>query len=279
MINSKEIIKTHVQAESKIGELKDLFESLEIMNMKLVESEKSKTRFLSLIRNEFDNPLVGMVSLMGQLHTTLKAKGGEEYELLHLAYMDALKLNYQLSNIVSAAAVETDVLEKNISLFNIASMMEDIDQGLTYILENKQNKVVKNITCSDAIYNDRDKIYTIIINLLANAYEYSLPDTEISIDIFEDDKKLFMSVRNVGSEIKDKKALFDAFYQQGQGFSRPHQGLGIGLSITKVFVEFLGGEIFITRDGNANVFIASLPLYENSDQISFGAELDGFMFD
>jgi len=274
-----ESIKSCETIESNREEVQELFETLEDMNMKLIESEKARTRFLSLIRNEFDNPLVGMVSLMGQLHATLKEKGGEDFELLHLAYMDALKLNYQLSNIVSAATVETGVLEKNLSLFSIVSMLDDIDSALTYIFENKKNTVLKHLLCPDTIYNDRDKIYTIIINLLANAYEYSEPNTEVSVEIFEDDQKLFIIVRNIGLEIKDKKAIFDAFYQQGQGFNRTHQGLGIGLSITKVFIEFLGGEILITRDDNTNVFIASLPIYENGDEVSFGAELDGFMFD
>ncbi len=231
-----ESIKSSATIESNSEEVQELFETLEDMNMKLIESEKARTRFLSLIRNEFDNPLVGMVSLMGQLHATLKENGGEDFELLHLAYMDALKLNYQLSNIVSAATVETGVLEKNLSLFSIVSMLDDIDNALMYIFENKKNIVVKNVSCPDTIYNDRDKIYTIIINLLANAYEYSEANTEVKIEIFEDEQKLFIIVTNIGLEIKDKKAIFDAFYQQVQVFNRTHQGLGIGLSITKLFI-------------------------------------------
>lgn len=257
----------------------DCFTQVEKLNAKLVEAESSKTRFLSLIRNEFDNPLVGMVTLLRQLNTTVGAKDDEDGETAHLVYMDALKLNFQLSNILAVASVETGVLEKNITIFNIASMLKDIDDALSHLFEKKNLKVTKTLQCADEIFNDRDKVYTILINLIANAYEYCTPGTEVTIDIFEDDGKLFVSVRNRGDKIKDAQAIFDAFYQQKQGFSRVHQGLGVGLSVVGAFVDFLGGEIFVSRDGECNVFVASLPVYENSNEVSFGGELDAFMFD
>ncbi|MDO8455014.1 MAG: ATP-binding protein, partial [Sulfurimonas sp.] len=101
----------------------------------------------------------------------------------------------------------------------------------------------------------------------------------ISIDIFEDDKMLYMIIHNTGIDIKDKKSIFDPFYQQRMGFTRIHQGLGLGLSVTKTYIEFLGGSIFITRDNDANVFIAQLPIHHSNEEMSFGEELDGFTFD
>jgi signal transduction histidine kinase len=258
----------------------DCFSQITKLNAKLIESESSKTRFLSLIRNEFDNPMVGMVTLLRQLNTQGADHLDEDYkETLHLIYMDALKLNYQLSNIISVASVETGVLERNTTIFNIASMLNDIDDSLRHIFETKSLKVTKNIQCSEEVFNDRDKIYTILSNLIANAYEYCTPSTEVEISIFEDDNKLFISVRNRGDKIKDPKAIFDAFYQQKQGFSRTHQGLGIGLSVVGAFVDFLGGDIFISRDADSNVFVASIPSIDQDGAIGFGGELDAFLFD
>lgn len=257
----------------------DCFKQLEKLSAKLIEAEKSKTRFLSLIRNEFDNPLVGMVSLLGQVYASMKKRDDDDTEIMHLVYMDALKLNFQLSNILAVAAVETGVLEKNTTIFNISSMLKDIDNALQHLFQDKNLKVIQSVKCSDEIFNDRDKIYTILINLIANAYEYCTPHTEVEISIFEDDTKLFFSIRNRGDKIKDPQAIFDAFYQQKQGYSRVHQGLGVGLSVVGAFVDFLGGDIFVSRDGDCNVFVASLPTYENDGEISFGATLDTFMFD
>ena len=258
----------------------DCFSQISKLNAKLIQSESSKTRFLSLIRNEFDNPMVGMITLLRQLsQPSDETMDDDARETLHLVYMDALKLNFQLSNIISVAAVETGVLEHNTTIFNIASMLNDIDDSLRHIFETKLLKVTKNIQCSEEIFNDRDKIYTILINLIANAYEYSTPSTEVEINIFEDDGKLFISVRNRGDKIKDSKAIFDAFYQQTDGYNRTHQGLGVGLSVVGAFVDFLGGDIFITRDGDSNVFVASIPSLEQDSAIGFGGELDAFFFD
>ena len=241
----------------------DCFSQISKLNAKLIQSESSKTRFLSLIRNEFDNPMVGMVTLLRQLNQPNSETMDEDArETLHLVYMDALKLNFQLSNIISVASVETGVLEHNTTIFNIASMLDDIDDALRHIFETKLLKVTKNIQCSEEIF-----------------YEYSTPSTEVEINIFEDDGKLFISVRNRGDKIKDSKAIFDAFYQQTDGYNRTHQGLGVGLSVVGAFVDFLGGDIFITRDGDSNVFVASVPSLEQDSAIGFGGELDAFFFD
>jgi signal transduction histidine kinase len=255
------------------------FRQREKLSAKLIEAEKSKTRFLSLIRNEFDNPLVGMVVLLGQLHKSMKKRNDEDFETLDLVYMDALKLNFQLSNIIAVAAVETGMLEKNTTIFNINSMIDDIDSALGFLFEEKHLKVSRNIQCSEEIFNDRDKIHSILINLIANAYKYCTPNTEVGIELFEDDGKLFISIRNRGDKIKDANAIFDAFYQQKEGYNRVSQGLGIGLSVVGAFIDFLGGNIFVTRDGDSNVFVASIPTYTHDGEVSMGTELDSFMFD
>ncbi len=257
----------------------ECFRQLEKLNHKLLEAERSKDRFLSLVRNEFDNPLVSMVTLLKILDKKLKEKNPEEYESLHLVYMDALKLNYQLSNILAVAEVETGVLEKNVTLFSINAMLNDIDDSLAHIFENKNISVKKTVSCVDEIYNDRDKIYSILINLIGNAYEYSTPGSEVSIEIFEDDKKLFFTIKNRGEEIKDAHMIFDAFYQQEQSYNRRYQGLGVGLSVVGAYVDFLRGEIFVTRDGDYNVFVAQIPVFEHEGEQSFGDGLDAFMFD
>jgi signal transduction histidine kinase len=258
----------------------DCFSQITKLNAKLIEAESAKTRFLSLIRNEFDNPLVGMVTLLRQINkTAAEMVDNDTKEIHHLVYMDALKLNFQLSNIIAVASVETGVLERNTTIFNIASMLNDIDDSLQHIFETKSLKVTKAIQCGEEVFNDRDKINTILTNLIANAYEYSTPGTEVSIDIFEDDGKLFISIRNRGDKIKDSQMIFDAFYQQKQGYGRAHQGLGVGLSVVGAFIDFLGGNIFISRDGDANVFIASIPSIDQDAAIGFGGDLDAFLFD
>ena len=115
-----------------------------------------------------------------------------------------------------------------------------------------------------------------------NAYEFSKKESVIHVDVFEDEGNLVMSIRNVHNEnenLDEIKKIFNSFYQAHQGYNRLHQGLGLGLSITKSFVDFLGGKIYITKDNDANVFIASLPMVSENEDLSFGEELDSFIFD
>lgn len=281
MISFKELLEQRQIETEEVYDLETMYKSLEKMSQRLVELEKSKNRFLSLVRNSFDNPLFGMVLLQNQLRNSLKEKGDiDNYNLSNLIYGESLTLNFQLSNILAVAEVETGLLEKNFGYFNIEELLEDIFNALEYLCKEKSFKIVKRIDITDnKIYNDRDKLYIILINLIANALQFSISQSEIVIEIAEDDNMLYLVVMNNGDEVKEKQDIFDAFYQESQGFNREYQGLGIGLSVTKAFVNFLGGDIFVTRDGTTNIFVANIPNSKDEHQSLFGNELDSFMFD
>lgn len=261
----------------KYSEDEDCYRQIERLNNKLVDAERSKTRFLSLLRNEFDNPLISIVSMLRELSKSASANA-EESEMIGLAYMDSLKLSFQLTNILAVASVETGVLEKNITTFYLSSMLNDIDHSLSHIFQTKNLQVCRNIRCSEEITNDRDKVYSILLNLIANAYEYSEHGSEVIIEISEEENLLSFSIKNRGDKIQDPQAIFDAFYQQKQGYARSHQGLGIGLSIVGAYIDFLGGSILVSRENDCNTFLATIPLFSQSSE-QFGNEFDSFLFD
>lgn len=94
--------------------------------------------------------------------------------------------------------------------------------------------------------NDKEKLYAILINIIKNAikftdngiirFGYTIKDNEI---------KYFVSDTGIGIPEDKLEAIFDRFVQADLNFSRSYEGAGLGLSITKAYVELLGGKISV----------------------------------
>ncbi len=258
----------------KIKEYEIVFQELKVMNKKLIKSEENKSRFLSLIRNEFNNPLFAVIPLLKDLYNTKKD------ETIKVIYIEMLKLNLQLGNIVSASEIENGVLEKNLTLFDFSALIKDVQDSIEMIYSEKN--ITLQIDLAEEvkeIVNDRDKVNQVLYNLIDNAFNYSKNDSKVLLKIFMKDNLLNLSIENEG-EVIGKISVFDSFEEENI-YSSEKKGLGLGLTIVKTYTEFLTGSLDISRDSikGFNTVKVIVPFYENLEDDIFGGELDDFSFD
>ena len=113
------------------------------------------------------------------------------------------------------------------------------------------------------VFADRDRISSVISNLLGNAVKYSPKDTLITIKCVADSGKVTVSIRDEGMGIQpgDAKMIFDRYYRV-QGTQGKHiAGFGIGLYLSAEIVHRHGGEIWVdSQMGSGSTFSFSLPL-------------------
>lgn len=271
-----QISKRLQEKKDKVVELQETYKELEKLNEKLVISEGNKSKFLSLIRNEFNNPLFGLIPLLEEL---LKNETNDiKKEMLGLVYSQTLSMNYQLNNVMVVAEIETNMLEKSNSVFRVESIVADIIHTVSFVYQDKKIKVNTNIEAKDEICNDREKIYTILDNLLSNAFEFSKENSTIYLDIHELHKNLIFRIQNDGYEKVEKDKIFDTFHHSTK-YNRKSKGLGIGLSVVKSYIEFLGGKIDVEVDGESNVFIFNIPNTKGDCKDMFVNNIDNCSFD
>jgi signal transduction histidine kinase len=113
---------------------------------------------------------------------------------------------------------------------------------------------------------DREKIRTVLRNLLENARKYSLPDSRpVEIEVAEKDGTTVVRVRDDGPGIPeiDLPNLFEPFYRVDRSRSRKTGGYGLGLSICKRIMEAHGGSIAVANNtGRGACFVLSFPMPE-----------------
>jgi signal transduction histidine kinase len=113
------------------------------------------------------------------------------------------------------------------------------------------------------MHTDEVKVRQIIINLLANAVKFT-DCGGIAIGLTQlDDSKIALKISDsgVGISSQDIERIFEPFVQANRSASRPHEGTGLGLSVSRELARLLGGDLVATsRLGEGSVFTAILPL-------------------
>ena len=271
----KEIEKRFEERDHTIYELRVVMQKMEDMNKQLLEAEENRSKFISIIRNEFNNPLASMITLSKRL-TSKKEK--IDIDLIgNSIYRDVLNLNFQIANIISVAEIEAGTLEKEISLVDFDEIIEDIKDALQYLISEKNIKLdIKTSIQSEAIYQDEKKIYAILVNLISNGVNFSPKDSTVHLSITEDEKNLKFVVQDHGEGISEdnREIIFERFRQAHSGMNRTHMGQGLGMGLIRDYIEFLDGEYTLesTLD-ESTTFTFTLPKETNDDNMFMDDDL------
>ncbi|MDD3769844.1 MAG: HAMP domain-containing sensor histidine kinase [Sulfuricurvum sp.] len=225
------------------------------LNKKLIESEKAKSRFLSLVANALNNP---MTALLGMIPHLAPQEGGERRQIYDLIEEEALILDFRIQNLVAAAEIESGINDLSHALVDVASLVHEALESLKYPIRAKNMDVRLDDNLGRNIVSDPRKLYLILKNLLANACCYGEAGTPIDVTLSAQAERVEVTVTNRGEgpDVEYKPQVFTRF-AQGPGGAH---GLGIGLSIVRDYSERMGGSTdYSVREG-AVTFRVDLPL-------------------
>jgi signal transduction histidine kinase len=110
---------------------------------------------------------------------------------------------------------------------------------------------------------DERKFKQIVVNLLSNAVKFTPDGGKVDVAARNLGNKIQIAVRDTGIGIapEDHAAVFEEFKQVGRDYTRKAEGTGLGLALTKRFVELHGGEIRLESAlGKGSTFTFTLPV-------------------
>jgi signal transduction histidine kinase len=110
---------------------------------------------------------------------------------------------------------------------------------------------------------DERKFKQIVVNLLSNAVKFTPDGGRVDVNARLDTDKVEIAVKDTGIGIapEDHAAVFEEFKQVGRDYTRKAEGTGLGLALTKRFVELHGGGIRLeSAPGKGSTFTITLPL-------------------
>ncbi len=256
-----------------------LMKQLELVNEKLKRSETLKGDFISNIRNELNNP---MAALLG-LSKSMKQPSLLKDQLMAIGdsiYQEICVLDFQLRNIFAAAEIEAGEYSLEVMPADIHSLIRSTMNLCGARISEKKIEVNLPVTSvvDDKQYftTDPGKLQLILLNLFANAIEFSKLCGEIKIRFHIAGGLLNVSVQDAGIGIQssDLEIIFDRFKQLNTGLSKSYRGHGLGLAVVKAYLDVLKGSIEIKSKVDAGCLVTlQIP------ELDTGMLTDGFASD
>jgi CheY-like chemotaxis protein/anti-sigma regulatory factor (Ser/Thr protein kinase) len=218
--------------------------------------------------HEIRTPMNGILGFSNLLKTP-NLSGEEQQEYIEVIEKSGKRMLNIINDIISISKIEAGVMELYLEESNINEQIEYI---YTFF---KPEATAKGIALSfknslpeeeALVKTDREKLYAILTNLVKNAIKYT-KEGSIELGYTKKGKQLEFYIKDTGIGIDQDRhtAIFERFIQADISDENALQGAGLGLAISKAYVEMLGGEIWMKSEkGIGSTFYFTLP-YEIYD--------------
>jgi signal transduction histidine kinase len=248
--------------------LKDSYSGLEHKveerTRELEIANRHKSEFLANMSHELRTPLNAIIGFSAMLRERLLGglsdKQAEFIGDIHASGKHLLSL---IDDILDLSKVEAGRMELNLSKVHVASA---IDNALTLVRERAtRHGIALSANVDDNIGEitvDERKLKQILLNLLSNAVKFTPEGGRIDVSARNLESRVEISVADTGIGIapEDQAAVFEEFRQVGSDYTKKAEGTGLGLTLTRKFVELHGGMISLTSEPRSgSIFTFTLP--------------------
>ncbi len=237
----------------------DLLKSKE----KAEESDRLKSAFLANMSHEIRTPMNGILGFANLL-TEPGLTGEKQSEYLGIIEQSGKRMLNIINDIVDISKIESGQMSLNIK-------ETDLNEQILYIYVFFKPEVEKrgmylkynnSLADRDAIIKtDKEKIVAVLTNLVKNAIKFT-NNGGIEFGYVKNNDFLEFFVKDTGMGIRpeQRNVIFDRFRQGSESMSRDYEGAGLGLSISKAYVEMLGGKMWVTaNEPSGSVFYFTIP--------------------
>lgn len=228
--------------ESKIIELENLQNNIRYLSRNLKNQKYVRKQYAQDISHELRTPITNL-----QLYIEAIKDGVIDVDEQTLSSLleETHRLEGLVVNLNKSFNDNSEYLKIDKKEFDLSQHIKLILDTIKPRLTKLDISLIEEIKDGVMIYSDKDKISQIIQNLISNAIKAIKEDGLIRVSLYEDKNNIYIDIKDNGVGISDEKkeVIFERFYRIDDARNTKTNGHGLGLSITKNFVESLGGKI------------------------------------
>jgi PAS domain S-box-containing protein len=242
------------------------------------QSDRLKSAFLANMSHEIRTPMNGILGF-AELLKEPDLDGEEQQNYIRIIEKSGARMLNIINDIVDISKIESQQMKVSVSVTNVNEKIEYIHtffkpetdkKGIELRFNNGLPGLEANIL------TDKEKIYAILTNLVKNAIKFCDKGViEIGYDLVGESRRdkaclvstttptelqFYVKDTGIGIPKNRQEAIFDRFIQADIVDKMARQGAGLGLSISKAYVEMLGGKIWVESEvGKGSTFYFTLP--------------------
>jgi len=249
------------------------------------ESDRLKTAFLQNMSHEIRTPMNGILGFAGLLKKP-NLTGDKQQEYIDIIENSGARMLNIINDIIDISKIETEHIDLYLQETNVNYLIRNMHAFFQAEAEKTRLNLTYKTGLSDdqcIIETDETKLTQVLSNLLKNAFKFTKSGT-IDFGYYRKDQLLEFYVKDtgIGIEPEMQNIIFERFRQVNMSATRDYEGAGLGLSISKAFVEKFGGKIWVKSElGKGSTFLFNIPcntkifkLAETSSEIRIGHKLN-----
>jgi len=230
------------------------------------KSDKLKSAFLANMSHEIRTPMNGILGF-SELLKEEDLTPEQQQSFIDIIEKSSRRLLNTVNEIVDISKIEAGLVELNFSIQNIGSLMDFIydfyhtnaeASGLKLLYRNSYTSESLNIR------TDHEKLFAVLSNIIKNSLKFTKTGSiEYGCQKKGDFLEFFVKDTGIGIPKERQEAIFERFIQADISDKDAFQGSGLGLSISKAYVELFGGKIWLESiPGEGSTFYFTIPMEE-----------------
>ena len=238
---------------------------------KAEESDILKSTFLANISHEIRTPMNGILGFIELLKEPILS-GEEHQQYINIIEHSGKRMLNIINDLIIISKVETKQLEVVMSESNINDQIRYIYSFFKPEADQLGLELIFKTGFDDNeshIWTDREKIYALFTNLVNNALKFTFKGyVEFGYKKRGDFLEFYVKDTGVGIQENQQETIFERFRQVSENLARSHEGAGLGLAISKAYVEMLGGRIWVESEfGKGSTFFFTIPLNKHQHDL------------
>jgi len=250
------------------------------------ESDRLKSAFLANMSHEIRTPMNGILGF-SELLKEPTLSGAQQQEYIRIIEKSGIRMLNIINDIIDISKIEAGLMKLDLKKSNINEQIEYIYTFFKPEAEFKKIAFLYKtpLLLKDAmVKTDREKIYAVLTNLVKNALKYTEKGViEIGYELIDVNAsktlRFYVKDTGIGIPVDRQEAVFERFIQADISDKMARQGAGLGLSISKAFIQMLGGKIWVeSKENVGSIFYFTLPYIpvQNADENNLVVEFSEF---
>jgi signal transduction histidine kinase len=228
----------------------------------LAEIDRAKTAFFSNVSHEFRTPLTLILGPLEDLLRSDAQRSPADSERIELAHRNSLRLLKLVNTLLDFSRIEAGRVRAAFQATDLATLTADLASAFRSAIERAGMELV--VDCPplrQPVYVDRDMWEKIVLNLISNAFKYTL-EGRITISLRHEGAAIVLAVSDTGVGIPEDQQshVFERFHRVEGIRGRTHEGTGIGLALVQELARLHGGSVAVaSQSGTGSVFTVTIP--------------------
>jgi len=251
------------RVHERTAELEQRSQELSNTNVRLEEMSRHKSQFLANMSHELRTPLNSIIGYTKLMLDGLEGDISEEQKKdLHTVYTNSKHLLELINDLLDLSRIEAGKTVLSYGTFTISDLLSEVIPAIEQLAREKGLTLTYSVAPDiNNLYADKAKTKQVLINIFGNAIKFT-NEGSIKLNVAETDSDFVFSVTDTGIGMKneDLEVIFDSFKQVGPAQIAGYEGTGLGLTISKQFIEMQGGRIWAESElGKGSTFAFTLP--------------------